>query len=64
MLDALPLKQPLPLSIGTILTNNLNLFYLFLAILILINFFAYLFVSKGYKYRPQDSIVTGDNSKE
>ncbi|CAJ2677305.1 unnamed protein product [Trifolium pratense] len=33
--------------------NHLNLFYLLLSVLSLINFFAYLFVSKMYKYRPQ-----------
>ncbi|TKY60088.1 NRT1/ PTR FAMILY 4.3 [Spatholobus suberectus] len=44
--------------------NHLNLFYLFLSILSLINFFVYLFVSKRYKYRPQGSTVTSGNSEE
>ncbi|RZB96488.1 protein NRT1/ PTR FAMILY 4.5-like [Glycine soja] len=44
--------------------NHLNLFYLFLSILSLINFFVYLFVSKRYKYRPQHPAVTGGNSEE
>ncbi|KAK7400204.1 hypothetical protein VNO78_11404 [Psophocarpus tetragonolobus] len=44
--------------------NHLNLFYLFLSILSLINFFIYLFVSKRYKYRSQHTAVTDVNSKE
>lgn len=40
--------------------NHLNLFYLFLSIVSLINFFVYLFVSKRYKYRPQGPIVNAD----
>ncbi|KAH1250857.1 Protein NRT1/ PTR FAMILY 4.6 [Glycine max] len=44
--------------------NHLNLFYLLLSILSLINFFVYLFVSKRYKYRPQHPAVTGGNSEE
>ncbi|KHN06439.1 Putative peptide/nitrate transporter [Glycine soja] len=44
--------------------NHLNLFYLFLSILSLINFFVYLFVSKRYKYRAQHPAVTGGNSEE
>ncbi|KAL2343240.1 hypothetical protein Fmac_004525 [Flemingia macrophylla] len=44
--------------------NHLNLFYLFLAILSLINFFFYLFLSKRYKYRPQHPALTGGNSEE
>jgi peptide/histidine transporter 3/4 len=45
--------------------NHLNLFYLFLSIVSLINFFVYLFVSKRYKYRPQGPKVSADaNSKE
>ncbi|CAJ2658760.1 unnamed protein product [Trifolium pratense] len=44
--------------------NHLNLFYLFLSIVSLINFFVYLFVSKRYKYRPQGPKVSADgNSK-
>ncbi|KAK2393799.1 protein NRT1/ PTR FAMILY 4.5 [Trifolium repens] len=45
--------------------NHLNLFYLFLSIASLINFFVYLFVSKRYKYRPQGPKVSADaNSTE
>ncbi|XP_029126001.1 protein NRT1/ PTR FAMILY 4.5 [Cajanus cajan] len=44
--------------------NHLNLFYLLLAILSLINFFVYLFVSKRYKYRPQQPAVTSGNSDD
>ncbi|XP_061356393.1 protein NRT1/ PTR FAMILY 4.5-like [Gastrolobium bilobum] len=44
--------------------NHLNLFYLFLSILSLINFFVYLLFSNRYKYRPQGSIVTDGNSEE
>ncbi|KAK7359169.1 hypothetical protein VNO77_01117 [Canavalia gladiata] len=44
--------------------NHLNLFYLLLSILSLINFFVYLLVSKRYKYRPQGPTVPGGNSKE
>ncbi|KAK7303025.1 hypothetical protein RJT34_13924 [Clitoria ternatea] len=44
--------------------NHLNLFYLFLSIVSLINFFIYLFVSKRYKYRPQSLSVPDDKSKE
>jgi peptide/histidine transporter 3/4 len=39
--------------------NHLNLFYLLLSLLSLINFFAYLFVSMMYKYRPQAPTVKG-----
>ncbi|KAK7400202.1 hypothetical protein VNO78_11402 [Psophocarpus tetragonolobus] len=41
--------------------NHLNLFYLLLSILSLINFFIYLYVSKRYKYRPLHSAVTSGN---
>ncbi|XP_027348440.1 protein NRT1/ PTR FAMILY 4.5-like [Abrus precatorius] len=41
--------------------NHLNLFYLLLAILSLINFFVYLLVSRRYNYRPQGPTVTGVN---
>ncbi|CAI8590945.1 unnamed protein product [Vicia faba] len=44
--------------------NHLNLFYLFLSIVSLINFFVYLFVSKRYKYRPRGPKGSvDDNSK-
>ncbi|XP_015942944.1 protein NRT1/ PTR FAMILY 4.5 [Arachis duranensis] len=43
--------------------NHLNLFYLFLSVVSFINFIIYLFVSKMYKYRPQQPIVPDDNSK-
>ncbi|KAK7318866.1 hypothetical protein RJT34_03573 [Clitoria ternatea] len=42
-------------------SNHLNLFYLLLSILSLINFFVYLLVSRRYKYRLQGSTVTGGN---
>ncbi|XP_061356392.1 protein NRT1/ PTR FAMILY 4.5-like [Gastrolobium bilobum] len=44
--------------------NHLNLFFLFLSILSLINFFVYLLVSKRYKYRPKSSTVKDGNSEE
>nr|XP_027191491.1 protein NRT1/ PTR FAMILY 4.5-like isoform X2 [Cicer arietinum] len=44
--------------------NHLNLFYLLLSLLSLINFFVYLLVSKRYKYRPQAPAVKGVNSME
>lgn len=44
--------------------NHLNLFYLFLSVVSLINFFIYLIVAKRYKYRPQAPAVTPGNSKE
>lgn len=44
--------------------NHLNLFYLFLSIVSLINFFVYLFVSKRYKYRPQGTKVSADGSSK
>ncbi|TKY71903.1 NRT1/ PTR FAMILY 4.6 [Spatholobus suberectus] len=44
--------------------NHLNLFYLFLSIVSLINFFIYLFVSKRYKYRVQSPSAPDGNSKE
>ncbi|XP_057418525.1 protein NRT1/ PTR FAMILY 4.5-like isoform X2 [Lotus japonicus] len=44
--------------------NHLNLFYLFLSILSLINFFIYLIVSKMYKYRPQEPLVISDDKSE
>ncbi|GAU48455.1 hypothetical protein TSUD_383520, partial [Trifolium subterraneum] len=45
--------------------NHLNLFYLFLSVVSLLNFFVYLFVSRRYKYRPQGPKVSADgNSKE
>ena len=43
--------------------NHLNLFYLFLSMVSLVNFIVYLFVSKMYKYRPQQPTVPDDNSK-
>ncbi|KAL5053713.1 hypothetical protein RYX36_034395 [Vicia faba] len=39
--------------------NHLNLFYLLLSLLSLVNFFVYLVVSKRYKYRPQSPAVQG-----
>ncbi|KAG4948589.1 hypothetical protein JHK82_041770 [Glycine max] len=44
--------------------NHLNLFYLFLSIVSLINFFIYLLVSMRYKYRSQSPLVPGGNSKK
>ncbi|XP_027338171.1 protein NRT1/ PTR FAMILY 4.5-like [Abrus precatorius] len=44
--------------------NHLNLFYLFLSIVSLINFFIYLFFSKRYKYRSQSPSVPDGNSKK
>ena len=44
--------------------NHLNLFFLFLSVLSLINFCVYLLVSKRYKYRPQGPTVTSDNSNQ
>lgn len=45
--------------------NHLNLFYLFLSIVSLINFFIYLFVSSRYKYRSQTTnSVPDDKSKK
>ncbi|KAK7306453.1 hypothetical protein VNO77_44394 [Canavalia gladiata] len=45
--------------------NHLDLFYLFLSIVSLINFFLYLIVSMRYKYRPQRPASVPDaNSKD
>ncbi|KAK2438329.1 hypothetical protein P8452_34034 [Trifolium repens] len=43
--------------------NHLNLFYLLLSLLSLINFCGYLVVSKRYKYRPQAPAVKGVDSQ-
>ncbi|XP_039685502.1 protein NRT1/ PTR FAMILY 4.5 [Medicago truncatula] len=43
--------------------NHLNLFYLLLSLLSLINFFVYLVVSKRYKYRPQGHAIKGVDSQ-
>jgi solute carrier family 15 (peptide/histidine transporter), member 3/4 len=43
--------------------NHLNLFYLLLSVLSLINFFVYLVVSKRYKYRPQGPTIKGVDSQ-
>ncbi|KAI4332433.1 hypothetical protein L6164_017343 [Bauhinia variegata] len=44
--------------------NHLNLFFLFLSGVSLINFCIYVFVARRYKYRPESSVDTDDNSKE
>ncbi|KAK7412505.1 hypothetical protein VNO78_03969 [Psophocarpus tetragonolobus] len=44
--------------------NHLNLFYLFLSIVSLINFFIYLIVSMRYKYRSQSPSSPDGNSKK
>ncbi|XP_027931642.1 protein NRT1/ PTR FAMILY 4.6-like [Vigna unguiculata] len=44
--------------------NHLNLFYLFLSIVSLINFFIYLLVSTRYKYRSQGPSVPAANSNK
>jgi len=44
--------------------NHLNLFYLFLSIVSLLNFFIYLVVSTRYKYRSQSPSVLAANSKK
>ncbi|KAG7020837.1 Protein NRT1/ PTR FAMILY 4.5, partial [Cucurbita argyrosperma subsp. argyrosperma] len=41
--------------------NNLNLFYWFLAILSLLNFFHYLYWASWYKYKTEESIVKLDD---
>ncbi|MED6155117.1 hypothetical protein PIB30_002320 [Stylosanthes scabra] len=44
--------------------NHLDLFFAFLSVVSFINFIIYLFVSKMYKYRPQQQpLVPDDNSK-
>ncbi|CAK8578622.1 unnamed protein product [Lathyrus sativus] len=43
--------------------NHLNLFYLLLSLLSLLNFSVYLVVSKRYKYRPQSPAVKGVDSQ-
>jgi len=43
--------------------NHLNLFYLLLSLISLINFFVYLVISKRYKYRPQGPAVKGVDSQ-
>jgi len=44
--------------------NHLNLFYLFLSIVSLINFFIYLVVSTRYKYRSQGPSVPAGNARK
>ncbi|MED6110619.1 hypothetical protein PIB30_044679 [Stylosanthes scabra] len=43
--------------------NHLDLFFAFLSVVSFINFTIYLFVSKRYKYRPQQPQLPDDNSK-
>ncbi|CAA3012719.1 NRT1 PTR FAMILY -like [Olea europaea subsp. europaea] len=42
--------------------NNLNLFYWFLAILSVLNFFNYLYWATWYKYKPEDNVSIMDKS--
>ncbi|KAK2642602.1 hypothetical protein Ddye_024365 [Dipteronia dyeriana] len=43
--------------------NHLNLFFMLLSILSLINFCFYLFFAKRYKYRSQSAVVPEENNK-
>ncbi|XP_011009674.1 PREDICTED: protein NRT1/ PTR FAMILY 4.5-like [Populus euphratica] len=44
--------------------NNLNLFYWLLSILSFINFCAYLFVARRYKYKPQNASLPSNENRE
>ncbi|KAK3206691.1 hypothetical protein Dsin_020737 [Dipteronia sinensis] len=79
MLDAIPILQPLPISVfcatkgstksrgwlggNNINRNHLNLFFMLLSILSLINFCFYLFFAKRYKYRSQSTVVPEESNK-
>ena len=43
--------------------NHLNLFYWLLSLLSLINFSIYVFVAKGYKYRPTNPVALNEKDK-
>ncbi|KAL5774148.1 hypothetical protein ACOSP7_011705 [Xanthoceras sorbifolium] len=44
--------------------NHLNLFFMLLSILSLINFCFYLFFAKRYNYRPQSVVAPNENNKD